>query len=91
MSIKFTKHALERLKVREISQKEIPDTLNNPDKVLNDSFGNKIAQKKQVNSLLRVFYNVEGKIKGSSYCLILHLSDQEIKVPETQAGGDNKD
>ena len=33
---------------------------------------------------------LEGKIKGSSYCLILHLSDQELKVPETQAGGDNE-
>ncbi|MHA1106280.1 MAG: hypothetical protein ACTSPN_11285 [Promethearchaeota archaeon] len=59
MSIKFTKHALERLKVREISQLEIHDTLNNLDKVLDDSFGHKIAQKMQVNFLLRVFYNVE--------------------------------
>ena len=63
MSIKFTKHALERLKVREISQEDIHNTLNNPDKVSDDSFGNKIAQKMQENSLIRVFYNFEGNSK----------------------------
>lgn len=26
---------------------------------------------------------LEGRIKDNSYCLILHLSDQELKVPET--------
>jgi len=33
---------------------------------------------------------LEGRIKGNRYCLILHLSDQEFKVPETQVGGDNE-
>jgi len=32
---------------------------------------------------------LEGKIKSSSYCLILHLSDQEVRVSETQVDGDN--
>lgn len=29
----------------------------------------------------RVF--LEGRVKGKSYCLILHLSDQELKIPES--------
>jgi len=39
MLIKFTKHALERMRVRSISKEEIIDTINNPDKETNDSFG----------------------------------------------------
>jgi hypothetical protein len=63
MRIKFTKHALERMRVRNISKEEVIYTLNNPDKELNDSFGNKIAHKLKENYLLRVFYNVERKSK----------------------------
>jgi len=33
---------------------------------------------------------IEGKTKGNSYCLILHLSDQELKIPEIQSGSDDE-
>jgi len=56
MLIKFTKHALERMKIRNISKEEIIDTINNPDKETKDSFGNIIVQKAEKNYLLRVFY-----------------------------------
>lgn len=45
MLIKFTKHALERMKVRSITKEEIIDAINNPEKEVNDSFGNIIAHK----------------------------------------------
>ena len=45
MSIKFTKHALERMKIRAITKEEIIDAINNPEKEVNDSFGNVIAYK----------------------------------------------
>ena len=32
MLIKFTKHALERMKIRSITKEEIIDTINNPEK-----------------------------------------------------------
>jgi len=63
MSIKFTKHALERMKIRSITKEEIIDTINNPDKKTNDSFGNIIVQKVEKKFLLRVFYYIEENSK----------------------------
>ena len=59
MSIKFTKHALERMKIRAITKEEIIDAINNPEKEVNDSFGNVIAHKIKKKYLLRVFYYIE--------------------------------
>ncbi len=69
MLIKFTKHALERMKIRGITKEEIVDTINNPEKEVNDSFGNIIAHKVKKKYLLRVFfYNEENsKIVITAY------------------------
>ncbi len=56
MLIKFTKHVLERMKIRGITKEEIVDTINNPEKEINDTFGNIIAHKVKKKYLLRVFY-----------------------------------
>ena len=64
MPIKFTKHALQRIKKRNISKDEILDAIKNPDFLTEDLYGNIIAQKiidKQ--QLLRVFYSSEGEVK----------------------------
>ncbi len=45
MSIKFTKHSLQRIKKRNISKDEILDTINNPDLLKKDLYGNFVAQK----------------------------------------------
>ena len=63
MLIKFTKHALERMKIRSITKEEIFDIINNPEKELSDSFGNTIVQKVKKNYLLRVFYYNEENSK----------------------------
>ena len=63
MLIKFTKHALERMRTRNITKEEIIDTINNPDKETNDSFGNIIVQKVEKKFLLRVFYYIEENSK----------------------------
>ena len=63
MSIKFTKHALQRIKKRNISKDEILDTINSPDLLKKDLHGNFIAQKIIEKRLLRVFYFSEGDAK----------------------------
>ena len=63
MVIQFTKHALKRIKIRKIEKTEINITLNNPDKIVEDKFGNVIAQKKFGNYLLRVVYLHEKNTK----------------------------
>ena len=63
MSIKFTKHALQRIKKRKISKDEILDTINNPDLLEKDLYGNSVAQKRIESRLLRVFYFSEGDAK----------------------------
>ena len=63
MVIQFTKHALKQIKLRKIEKAEINDALNNPDNVLQDKFGNFIAQKKSEKYLLRVVYLHEKDIK----------------------------
>ena len=69
MPISFTKHALERMRIRGITKEEIIDTINNPKKELNDSFGNVIAHKVKKKYLLRVFYNIkeDSKIVITAY------------------------
>lgn len=61
MPIKFTKHALERMKIRGITKEEIIETINNPDKLTQDAQGNFIVQKVKKKSLLRVFYYTQKK------------------------------
>lgn len=56
MVIKFTKHALKQIRLRKITKNEVFSTLNTPDKLSQDKFGNFIAQKRFKNYLLRVFY-----------------------------------
>lgn len=62
MSIEFTKHALERIKARDIDKKEVIDTLRTPDKIIKSPNFN-IAQKKIAHQLLRVFYKEEKETK----------------------------
>jgi len=63
MPISFTKHALERMRIRGITKEEIIDTINNPEKELNDSLGNIIAHNVKKKYLLRVFYYNEENSK----------------------------
>ena len=69
MLIKFTKHALERMKIRGITKEEVIDAITNPEKELTDSQGNLIAHKVKKNYLLRVFYysEEESKIVVTAY------------------------
>ena len=57
----FTKHALERLRQRNISQSEITqiDETNFIKNENKDDFGNLILQIKEENYLLRVFYKID--------------------------------
>jgi len=57
--MKFTKHALERMRIRGITKEEVIDAITNPDKETNDSYGNIIANKIKKKYLLRVFYYIE--------------------------------
>ena len=59
MLIKFTKHALERMRIRGITKEEIVDAITNPEKEINDSQGNIIAFNIKNKYLLRVFYYME--------------------------------
>ena len=59
MLIKFTKHALEPMRIRSITKDEVIDAITNPDKEANDFFGNIIANKVKKKYLLRVFYHNE--------------------------------
>ena len=62
MVIKLTEHALKQMKIREINLKEIIKTLNNPEKITNDSYGNAVAQKLFGPQLLRiVFYQKDNE------------------------------
>ena len=63
MLIKFTKHALERMRIRGITKIEVIDALTNSEKELKDSQGNLIAQKVGKKFLLRVFYFIEEESK----------------------------
>jgi predicted small secreted protein len=55
MSIKFTKHALERLKNRNISKDEILKIVNECEDSERDKYGNFIAQKKKGKYLIVYF------------------------------------
>jgi len=63
MLIKFTKHALERMRIRGITKVEVIDAITNSEKELKDSQGNLIAQKVGKKFLLRVFYYIEEESK----------------------------
>ncbi len=63
MQISFTKHALQRIKARKISKDAVIDTIENPDSIKNDSYGNLVAQKIRDKYLLRVFYVIRGNTK----------------------------
>ncbi len=63
MVIIFTKHALQQIKLREIDRTKIIITMNSPDKLTQDRYGNNIAQKKFENYLLRVFYTIKEDIR----------------------------
>jgi len=63
MPVKFTKHALQRIKTRNISKDDILDTLDKPNSIKRDSHGNLIAQRWIDKYLLRVFYYIEGNAK----------------------------
>ena len=59
MLIKFTKHALERMKARGITKEEVIEIITNPDKEIHDSYRNTIAHRVIKKYLLRVFYRIE--------------------------------
>lgn len=59
MLITFTKHALEQMKNRNISNEEVINTLNHPDKIVHDKFNNLIGQKIVGIYLIRVVYREE--------------------------------
>ncbi len=63
MLVRFTKHALQRIKIRNLSKEEILNTLNQPNSVKKNSHGNLIAQKMKGKHLLRVFYFIDGNSK----------------------------
>jgi len=63
MSVKFTKHALDQMKARGISQDTIFKTLKEPDSTSSDNYGNAIAQKIIDKYLFRVFYYLEKETK----------------------------
>ncbi len=63
MLITYTKHALEQMKNRKISNHEVKDTLNNPIRIIHDKFGNFIAQKLVNTYLIRVVYREEVNTK----------------------------
>ena len=45
MQKKFTKHALERMRIRGITKEEINEIINNHEKEINDNFGNFVSNK----------------------------------------------
>jgi len=61
MYIRLTKHALERLRERGISFKEIMECVRNPDKLFKDKFGNNIAQRRKGKYVLRVIFRRENR------------------------------
>ena len=69
MSIKFTKHALQGIKKWKIYKDEILDTINNPDILKKDIYGNSVAQKRIKRQLLRVFYFSEGECENSHHSI----------------------
>jgi len=54
--VKYTKHASQKLKERNIDKIDIKKALNNPDKSINNINGTKIVHKINNKKLLRVIY-----------------------------------
>ncbi len=61
MSIIYTKHALSRIKIRNISSLQVEQTVNEANQINLDNFGNRIAQKQYGSYLIRVIFKVENK------------------------------
>jgi len=61
MPIIYTKHALIRMKSRNISHFEIEETINEFNQNSKDDFGNIIAQKIIGKYLIRVIYRIENQ------------------------------
>ena len=59
MHLIYTRHALTQMKSRNITMDEIVKVLNEFDVILNDNYGNKIAQKIIGKYLIRVIYRKE--------------------------------
>ncbi|HLD48839.1 MAG TPA: DUF4258 domain-containing protein [archaeon] len=62
MKIEYTEHAKENMKERKLSRNLIENIIINPEKVIEGSFGRKIAQKIIGNKLLRVIYEQENNV-----------------------------
>lgn len=60
MPIRFTLHALDQMKLRNISEADIILTLNQPDEKHRDELGNLVSQKIFGKHLLRVFFIEDG-------------------------------
>ena len=63
MSIIYTKHALSRMKIRNISSFQVEQTVNEANQINLDNFGNRIAQKQYGSYLIRVIFKIENKNK----------------------------
>ncbi len=66
MLIKFTKHALERNETWVITKEEVVDAITNPDKEINDSYGNIIAhikEKKIGEKSLKIYFRIFRSIR----------------------------
>ncbi|MHA1522656.1 MAG: DUF4258 domain-containing protein [Promethearchaeota archaeon] len=63
MPIIYTKHALSRMKIRNISSLQVEQTVNEANQINLDNFGNNIAQKQYGSYLIRVIFKVENKNK----------------------------
>ncbi|NHJ12421.1 MAG: DUF4258 domain-containing protein [Candidatus Thorarchaeota archaeon] len=57
--ILFTRHALERMRQRAISKEEVQQVIRDSDTTLSDGYGHLIAQAKQNEHMLRVFFRKE--------------------------------
>ncbi len=63
MSIIYTKHALSRMKIRNISSFQVEQTVNEANQINLDNFGNNIAQKQYGPYLIRVIFKVQNNNK----------------------------
>ncbi|MFX0099480.1 MAG: DUF4258 domain-containing protein [Candidatus Hodarchaeota archaeon] len=76
MVVRFTQHALERMKNRDISRKDVLDTINSPDRILKDAVGNDISQRVIGGYLIRVFHR---KANGDILILTVYKTSKISK------------
>ena len=62
MELRYTEHAEENIKERELDKAVIEDVIRDPDRVEHGKFNRKIAQKMVGVKLLRVIYEKEGNV-----------------------------